>query len=91
MKKPRGKIPKEISEFLAANPDVPQFMCICECGRWFSRVDRLAPYHWEKSFCNKCGYLESAAKEEESEWVKFANSLPDEIYFGEVQPYDTIP
>lgn len=88
MKKPRGKIPNDTREFLESNPDIPQFMCICDCGRWFSRVDVLAPYHWERSFCNKCGHLEDR---KETEWEKLPILYPDDIYFGEVQPYDAIP
>jgi len=55
IKKPRGRVPAHIAAFLEVNSEVPWQMCVCECGRWFSRIDRLATYHWELCKCDTCG------------------------------------
>jgi hypothetical protein len=49
------KMLEHISIFLEVNPDVSPENCVCQnCGEWFVKIDRLAPYHWEMCQCN-CG------------------------------------
>lgn len=75
--KPKGRIPNEVKYFLKANPDLPHCLLICDCGRWFSKVDYLAPYHFERCYCNKCGYM----GDQESKVGEFFSKIPDELYF----------
>lgn len=55
MKKPRGPVPNRIKVFMEANSDVPREMLVCDrCGKWWSKLDALAPYHWEECECERC-------------------------------------
>lgn len=57
MKKPKGQMPTHVKQFAAANPDVDLVQFICPtCGKWFSTIDSLAPYHMELNYCKRCGY-----------------------------------
>jgi hypothetical protein len=52
---PKGYRPRHIRRWLRANPDIPAFMLVCSCGHWFTEIDDLAPWHWEKCRCKACG------------------------------------
>jgi hypothetical protein len=57
LKRPRGRIPVRTKAWLDSNkPDCLWKMAICHCGRWFHRMDRLAPYHTEMNWCPTCGH-----------------------------------
>lgn len=58
MKKPTGRIPKIIKAHLKLyekdGGDTYWRLCVCTCGRWFTKLDRLWPYHTETNWCRSC-------------------------------------
>ena len=57
IKRPRGRIPKDTEGWLLVNePECGWKIAVCQCGGWFHKMDRLAPYHMEYNWCPKCEY-----------------------------------
>lgn len=54
--KPRGRVSQDVKIWLEVNADCPWQMCVCKCGKWYTRMDHLAPYHTEKNWCKNCGF-----------------------------------
>ena len=61
MKRPPGRIPKETRAWLGVNQGIVGIeVAICDCGRWYHKMDHLAPYHTEMNWCKSCGYKKDA-------------------------------
>lgn len=54
IKRPRGRIPKRTKAWLELNPEYWE-LAVCKCGRWYRYMDKLAPYHVEMNWCDRCG------------------------------------
>ena len=54
---PIGRIPADTKAWLEVNEKwTGSEIAICSCGKWYHKMDHLAPYHTEYNWCKKCGY-----------------------------------
>lgn len=55
VKRPIGRKPSHIEDWLAANGHDEWWALVCpKCGKWVAGIDKLAPYHTEMNWCKRC-------------------------------------
>lgn len=57
VRRPVGRVPSDVKSWLEVHePWTGWRIAVCRCGKWYSVMDHLAPYHTEMNWCKTCGF-----------------------------------